>query len=275
MEPFILKNAEFFLIKEWMERFPDLVAGFTCKSGGVSEAHFSTMNVGLHVNDSFEAVSQNRKHMADLLGYPLNSWIGAEQTHEASIVKVSKEHAGKGALLYEESFKRTDGFYSIDQGILLTLCFADCVPLYFCHEKSRAIGTAHAGWKGTVNGIAEEMVRLYQKEGIDEKEIHVIIGPSICHNCYIVDEQVISLVQNRLEDLENKPYNHIKDNQYKLDLKQVNKEILLKAGILEENIQVSNLCTSCHEEHFFSHRRDKGKTGRMMSFIGWKEDLQV
>ncbi|MBU8877738.1 peptidoglycan editing factor PgeF [Bacillus sp. FJAT-29790] len=275
MEPFILKNSEYFVIKEWAEKFHGLTAGFTSKNGGCSQEPFSTMNVGLHVNDSFETVSQNRKRMANLLDFPLDSWIGAEQTHEVHIEKVSLDSAGKGSLLYDESFKGTDGFFTFEKGILLTLCYADCVPLFFCHEATGAIGAAHAGWKGTVYGIAREMVQLYQREGMDEKGIHVIIGPSICEKCYIVDDRVISLVENKLEDIENKPYNQVGDNQFHLDLKQLNKEILLKAGIMEKNMKVSNLCTSCDTDHFFSHRRDKGKTGRMMSFIGWKEDLQT
>lgn len=272
MEPFILKETRYFLIKEWVEKFPNLVAGFTSKNGGSSESHFSTLNLGLHVNDTTAHVRENRQCLADALQLPINKWLGAEQTHKVNIANAKRNDAGKGSLSYEESFKDTDGFFTIDKGILLTLCFADCVPLFFYHKESGAIGLAHAGWKGTVNGIAEEMVKKFRTEGIEEKEIHVIIGPSICRNCYIVDEPVISLVKNRLGHFGNEMFNQVQENQFKLDLKQVNKAILLHAGVSEENIQISNLCTSCHEEHFFSHRRDKGSTGRMMSFIGWKED---
>lgn len=275
MEPFILKEREFFLIKEWTDQFPGLAAGFTSKNGGLSESHFSTMNLGLHVCDSDEVVGKNRGRIADLLKFPIEYWVGAEQTHEVHIQKVTKKHAGKGSLLYEESFKGTDGFYTMDKGILLTLCYADCVPVYIHHENTGTIGIFHAGWKGTVNGIAREMVQTMQNEGIDEKELQIIIGPSICRNCYIVDRYVISFVDNILEEGENKSYNQIGDNQYNLDLKQLNKDILLKAGVMEKNIKVSNICTSCDHEHFFSHRRDKGKTGRMLSFIGWKEDLRA
>lgn len=272
MEPFILKDTRHFLIKEWMDKYPNLVAGFTSKNGGFSEADFSTLNLGLHVNDSITSVNENRRCVADALYFPVEHWVGAEQTHNVNIETVTKKDAGKGSLCYVESFKDTDGFLTFDKNILLTLCFADCVPLFFFHEDTGAIGLAHAGWKGTVNGIAEEMVKLYVSKGIKEKDIHVIIGPSICRNCYIVDVPVINLVKSRLGEVGDHIYNQIKEDQFELDLKEVNKAILLHAGVLEENIQVSDFCTSCHEEHFFSHRRDKGNTGRMMSFIGWKED---
>ncbi|WP_026581488.1 peptidoglycan editing factor PgeF [Bacillus sp. J33] len=273
MEPFLLKNEEFFIIKEWEKRFPNLTAGFTTKNGGCSQNEFDTLNLGLHVNDSHEAVSQNRKHLAGLLGFSTEKWVGAEQTHEVRIRKVSNSDKGKGALIYDDSFPATDGFFTYDKGVLLTLCYADCVPIYFLHEKTGAIGIAHAGWKGTVSGICKEMAKLYRNEGIELSEVQAVIGPSICEKCYIVDDRVISKVQKILEDVDAKPYNLVKDNQYHLDLKKLNKQILLNAGIQENNIMITGYCTSCHQDYFFSHRRDKGRTGRMMSFIGWKEEV--
>ena len=275
MEPFILEKNEFFTIDEWSRKNPGLIVGFSSKNGGVSKTPYSTMNLGLHVNDTLEAVQSNRQRMAELIHFPLSNWVGAEQTHGIHIEKIAKKDIGKGSLVYEDSFKSTDGFLTEDKGVLLTMCYADCVPLYFLHEDSGIIGLAHAGWKGTVGGIATEMIRKFESEGMDKKGIQVVIGPSICKNCYVVDERLITLVEKLLEEKDNKPYNQIEEQQYELDLKQLNYLLLLKAGINEENIKVTNFCTSCHSEHFFSHRRDKGMTGRMMSFIGWKEDMQV
>jgi YfiH family protein len=270
MEPFVLQKEEYFTIDHWVKKFPNLTVGFTTKNGGSSKEPFSSLNIGFHVNDEEKIVIGNRQLLADKLNYPLDSWVGAEQTHEVTVRKVTKKDRGVGAKDYLSAFKHTDGFFTVDQELLLTLCYADCVPLYFFHPDSGAIGIAHAGWKGTVNGIAEEMIQTFQSEGIEANNILVAIGPSICEDCYIVDDRVIKLVQNRLEHVERKPYNLISDHQYKLNLKECNKEILLSAGVKEENILITNLCTSCQTEYFFSHRRDKGKTGRMMSFIGWK-----
>lgn len=270
MEPFFLKNEQYYLIKDWVT--DSLIVGFTSKNGGVSKGDFSSLNVGLHVKDDPEAVCENRRIVGELLEFPLSSWVAAEQTHEQNIVKVGFNNRGRGATDYEDSFKSTDGLFTTESGVLLTLCYADCVPLYFYAPKVHAIGIAHAGWKGTVKGIGREMVRKYAEEQIAPKDILVVVGPSICENCYIVDDRVIGLVQNILEDVEEKPYNLISGNQYHLNLKELNRLILIKSGIPEANIQVSKHCTSCDETEFFSHRRDKGSTGRMMSFIGWKED---
>ncbi len=273
MEPFKLRNNECFFIDEWARENSRLMVGFTSKNGGFSRDPFSNMNLGLHVSDSLIDVRENRQKIAELLDFPLHSWVCAEQTHEIHIEKVTKKDGGKGSILYDDSFKRTDGFFTKEKGILLALCYADCVPLYFYHQDTGAIGIAHAGWKGTLGGIASEMIRIFESEGVEKEEIHVVIGPAICKNCYIVDERIIFLVEKLLEEDENKPYNQIGANQYELDLKQLNKAPLLKAGLNERNIQVTNLCTSCDNKYFFSHRKEKGKTGRMMGFIGWKEDL--
>lgn len=271
MDPFVLKEKEYFSLPNWVHIFPDLTVGFTTKNGGNSKAAFDSLNMGFHVKDTAEIVCDNRQILAERLTFPLPNWVGAQQTHEINIKKISKHEKGYGATNYETAFNGIDGFYTFENDILLTLCFADCVPIYFLHGESRAIGIAHAGWKGTVGGIAAEMIRKFQSEGIAANEISVAIGPSICENCYIVDDYVINLVHNKLEDVAILPYTKISAHQYQLNLKECNRLFLIKAGVPSENIQVTNLCTSCQSEHFYSHRRDQGKTGRMVSFIGWKE----
>jgi YfiH family protein len=271
MDPFILKEKEYFTIYDWVQQFSNLTAGFTTKNGGKSKGAFTELNLGFHVGDQVETVCKNRTLLANQLSFPLNNWVGAEQTHEIAIKKVTKADKGIGARDYSSAFKRIDGFFTLEKNVLLTLCYADCVPLYFLHPDSGAIGIAHAGWRGTVGGIAAEMIKIFQSEGIKTNEILAAIGPSICEKCYIVDDHVIDLVKNGLEDVEKNPYNKISDGQYQLDLKECNKQILLKAGLSPEHILVTQLCSSCEEDQFFSHRRDEGKTGRMMSFIGWKE----
>ncbi|MBT2725999.1 peptidoglycan editing factor PgeF [Bacillus sp. ISL-75] len=270
MEPFVLKNESFFSIESWIRQFPDLAAGMTTKNGGASKGNYETLNLGFHVGDDRSDVCINRGKVSELLNFPLNTWVGAEQTHGIHLKKISKADRGKGSKSYEDSFKDTDGFYTNEEGILLSLCFADCVPLFFIAPESRMIGIAHAGWKGTVGQIAKEMINAWGIEGINPQQIFVAIGPSICEKCYIVDQRVINLVENTLVDVETLPYNLINDGQYSLDLREVNRQIIVNSGVPGTNIQMTGFCSSCDKE-FFSHRRDQGRTGRMVSFIGWKE----
>lgn len=274
MEPFKLAELEFMEINRWIADNPALTAGFSMKNGGKSSGTFSSLNIGFHVNDRYEDVVDNRKHLAELLSFPLENWVGAEQTHEIHIEKITADHKGLGASRYGDSIKRTDGLYTFDKDVLLTLCYADCVPLFFMHRQSGAVAVAHAGWKGTVGGIAKEMVQVLEKEGVPAGEIECVIGPSICGDCYVVDDHVISFVKKIVDAGEIKPYNELNGGQYQLNLKKLNEQIMLRSGLKAEHIQVTNFCTSCDHELFFSHRKDKGKTGRMIAFIGWKEDYE-
>jgi YfiH family protein len=273
-EPFMKSEDQYLVIDSWTKEDPQLVAGFTTKNGGVSQNDFQTLNMGFHVNDRPGDVKANRHLVADGLSFPLDCWVGAEQTHETSIQRVRHSDVGRGAAEYASSFKRTDGFYTSDKNILLTLMYADCVPILFYAPNRGFVGVAHAGWKGTVGEIAPKMVKALQGEGISANEIFVVIGPSICQSCYVVDDKVIDNVQKLLEEYDEKPYTLISDGQYQLDLKRLNAFLLEKAGILKSHIEVSTYCTSCHEDLFFSHRRDKGRTGRLMGFIGWKGDIK-
>jgi len=271
MEPFILQDKEYFTIESWCEKHPQLTAGFSTKNGGLSEGALASLNIAFHVNDREETVRKNRQILADKLHFPMDNWISAEQTHKITIKEVTKADRGKGAYNYESAVPDTDGFFTLEKGVLLTLCYADCVPLYFFHPQTEAIGIAHAGWKGTVSGIAKEMMKVFNSHGIDSKEVQIVIVPSITERHYVVDRKVIDEV-DKISQSPIKPYKQISKGQYQLNLQLLNRQILVESGAKEECIHTTGYCTSEDKGYFFSHRRDHGKTGRMMSFIGFRED---
>ncbi|MCG6175187.1 peptidoglycan editing factor PgeF [Anoxybacillus sp. LAT_31] len=242
---------------------------FTTKRGGVSTGAFATLNLGMHVADDCDVVYENRKKVAEQLNVSLDRWVCADQVHGVHIEKVTNNHAGKGVRAYDTAVPHTDGLYTNERQLMLALCFADCVPLYFFSPSKKLIGLAHAGWKGTVHNIAGEMVKRWNEEGADD--IYVVIGPSIGRCCYVVDDRVIEFVQKALVNSPQSLYNETSKGQYALDLKEMNKQLLQQAGVPSERIAVSSYCTSCEQSLFFSHRRDGGKTGRMMALIGWRE----
>lgn len=271
IEPFVRKSEQVLELSSWKGLSADLlVAGFTTRVGGVSSNDYESFNLGLHVQDDTNKVVSNRKLLGTILGFPTSRWVCSEQTHDNKIVKVSSSDIGAGVYDYSDSIKDTDGLYTDDKNILLTLCYADCVPIFFYAPDRQLIGIAHAGWKGTVKNIAGAMVHKWQEEGVSPHEIYAAIGPAIGKCCYVVDDYVINFVRE-LELKGANIYSEKEDSQYQLDLKQLNYELLKKAGIKENQISVSSNCTSCENTLFFSHRKDNGKTGRMMSFIGIKE----
>lgn len=275
LEPFQFQHVESLLfLRPWMDLSDKLVVGFTTKNGGFGKEDYETLNLGLHVQDKPSTVVANRQTVADQLKMPLSKWVCAEQVHKNLIMKVTEADSEKGVYDYKEGIPQTDGIYTNRKELLLTLCFADCVPLYFFAPKHGMIGLAHAGWKGTVEDIGGEMIKRWTEEGIPLNDIYAAIGPAIEGCCYIVDDRVIDLVKNVLgADNDGSPfYTVVSEGQYSLNLKEVNKHLLQKAGVQEDHLLVSDLCTSCREDVFFSHRRDGGKTGRMLSFIGYRED---
>jgi polyphenol oxidase len=270
-EPFKQSNESILLVEEWSHSFPSLTVGFTTKNDGFSESPFKSLNMGLHVDDLEQSVVKNRQKLSDLLNFPLNKWIGAQQTHETTVQWVSKEDAGNGSSEYESALRKTDGLITNQSGILLTMCYADCVPLYFIEPQTKLIGIAHAGWKGSVGNIAGKMVEKFESRGVTPDKIKVVIGPSICKTCYQVNHIVIDEIEKVTSSDQERPYTQVGNDQFQLDLHKLNTQLLLSRGVLKNNIVISTYCSSCEDHLFYSHRRDNGKTGRMMSFIGWKE----
>ncbi|WP_245308313.1 peptidoglycan editing factor PgeF [Halalkalibacter urbisdiaboli] len=269
LEPFIENDKEYLLLEPWRQLHPELVVGFSTRVGGVSQPPFDSLNLGLHVNDSSKAVIENRRILAKKLGIPVEQWVGSEQVHRASITKVTAKDAGMGILELDSAIKGMDGIYTNEKNLLLTSLYADCVPLYFFSPKQMYIGLAHAGWRGTVKGIGPNMVKiLSEDEGIPLEEIYVAIGPCISQEAYEVDEEVIAEVNHVLPEKHRKSCYHTNTNKgYQLNLREVNKCLLMESGIKVENILVSSICTSS-DSRMYSHRTEAGKTGRMMSFIG-------
>ncbi|MCP3761919.1 peptidoglycan editing factor PgeF [Domibacillus sp. A3M-37] len=269
-EPFKKTGSGLFHMEKWEKEEPGLSAGFTSKEGGSGK--YNGLNMAFHVHDEPASVQQNRKNTGQVIGFPVDKWIGCEQTHDVHIAHVSNRDIGRGALDYETAFSSTDGLYTDDAGVLLTLCYADCVPLYFIDRVTKRIGTAHAGWKGAVSGIGPIMIKKWEQEGSCLQDIEVAIGPSICGSCYKVGASVITAAEKWYKPGEEVPFSPVPNepDMYYFSLQTFNKDLLIKKGISPENIYMTALCSSCSPD-FFSHRRDRGYTGRMMGYIGWKE----
>lgn len=272
MEPFQIQSKQWMALHTWMNLHSNLVAGFTTKNDGVSSFPSNALNLAFHVGDQEENVQENRKRLAEQLDFPVQQWVSTEQVHGTDITLITSTERGKGAYSLETCISSTDGLITRESNILLTLCYADCVPLYFFDPVTKWIGVAHAGWKGTTGNIAGKMVNALCEQGAKTHDIQVAVGPSICEKCYKVDSRVISAVDAVLNEQDLKPYQEIEKGQFLLDLKKLNVQLLKNTGIPETNILSTDYCSSCDQELFFSHRRDQGKTGRMLSFIGWREN---
>lgn len=267
MDVFQKEGIEQLRLSKWEKLHPGLCAGFTTRNGGKEPGTYGTLNMSFNVSKVYEHVQANRALLAERIDFPVANWVSAEQVHQTHIHIVRAVDKGKDAGISETSISGVDGLLTNETGLLNTVFFADCVPLFFFEPTSGYIGLAHAGWRGTVGRMAEKMVRKLDEMGADISKLLVAVGPAISAPFYEVDEHVISHVDKHLI-----PYvAHKKANdRYLLDLKALNKYILIQAGVHDTHIDVSAYCTYQDETMFFSHRRDHGKTGRMMGFIGFR-----
>nr|WP_232510264.1 peptidoglycan editing factor PgeF [Paenibacillus crassostreae] len=264
------------MLDPWQE-FHSITVGFTGRSGGTSQPPYDSLNCAFHVNDDPIDVINNRQRIVDTLGFSLDSWTCGEQVHSNHIEKVNHIDIGRGKKDRSTAFQNTDGLLTNVPGVLLTSFYADCVPLYFLDPIKQVVGLAHAGWKGTVLQIAANMVdKMKQDYGSNINDIRAAIGPSIGACCYEVDDKVMSRVYELEKDTRGNNQHVTNWYQYKdngksmLNLKEINRQIMMKAGILPTHIECTSWCTSCHHDLFFSYRKDGGVTGRMASWIGIK-----
>ncbi|HEY8393239.1 MAG TPA: peptidoglycan editing factor PgeF [Thermaerobacter sp.] len=247
-----------------------LFLAFTTRAGGFSEGPFATLNLGRSVGDRPEIVQRNRERLLAATGERWHWVAAARQVHGRGVVVASR-----AAPWPAEQPPQADALVTTEPGVLLFATFADCVPVFLWGEAGGAgrrcgVALAHAGWRGTVAGVAAAAARRLAAElGTGPEALSALIGPSIGPCCYEVGEPVLSALRAAFpwyEDVlspspRGEPYRH-------LDLWQANRRILIDAGLRNENISVAGLCTACDTERFYSHRASGGRTGRMAGLIG-------
>jgi len=257
-------------------RFAELEAGFSTRLGGVSRAPWHSLNTALHVGDADGDVIRNRRRIAAGLGWPFEAWTSASQVHGNRVYRVTAEDRGKGRARPEDAVAEADALITDVPGTLLVMYYADCVPLYFYDPDHSAIGLAHAGWRGTALDVAGETVRAMEAAfGTRPDRLYAAIGPSIGPCCYEVDEPVLCRLLPLAETLQRfvgpgaealtAP---ARPGRAAANLKEFNRRLMMKAGILPSRIEISRWCTGCRTDLFFSHRREGGKTGRMAAWLG-------
>ena len=249
-----------------LERTGLVKHGFSTRIGGVSEGIYSSMNLSFTRGDDENAVRENYRRMAKALGVKEDSFVLAAQTHTTNVHKVTLDNR-------DEKLRDVDGLITDVPGICLVTSYADCVPLYIIDPVHRAIGLSHSGWRGTVGKIGETTLRKMAEEyGTKAEDVIAAIGPSICQDCYEVNEDVIDQFKEAFHSKHWDDLFYQKVNRkYQLNLWKANEIILLEAGVQRENIAVTNVCTCCNSETLYSHRASKGQRGRLAAFMGLVE----
>lgn len=241
---------------EHFNQYKNLSHCFTTRIGGHSNGVFTSLNMGFGRGDEYDLVMKNYQLVAGQLGMDISQMVLSNQVHGDTIMRVGKKDMGKG-ILFESDLLGVDGFLTNEKGVGLTLFFADCVPLYFFDPNHEVVAMAHAGWKGTVLQVGKKMIeRMALEFGTRPQDIIAGIGPSICGDCYEVSLDVKKQFDLSFNDdiIAQVVKNGVSDEKFMIDLKRTNRLLMEEAGVLPSNIEVSNLCTKCHKDLFFSHR---------------------
>ena len=230
-----------------------VTAGISLRTGGVSHAPYTSLNLAEHVGDDTNAVATNRKILFQQTG--LRDPRYCHQVHGNCVIDVDNP---TGAFL--ENPPEADALISAQGGVTLGIFTADCVPIFILDVETPAIGIAHAGWRGTFARIAvNTLAEMKDSFGTVAANCRVHLGPSIQKCCYTVDTELLTQFAEHFGSTVHDGTN--------LSLQTANVNQLVEAGFPSDAISISPLCTACRTDLFYSHRAENGRTGRMLSFI--------
>jgi polyphenol oxidase len=238
-----------------------VVAAFTGRAGGTSEAPYATLNLGLRVGDDLRRVLANRRRVATVLGLAGRPWALARQVHSATVLRVKAGRLGQGPPEARPPLADGDGLVTADPGVVLAVLTADCAPVLLADPAAGAVGAVHAGWRGLAAGVVEAGVAAMTELGADPAGCVGLVGPAVGGCCYEVGPQVREAVGGRLPAA----LVTTRDGRPALDPAAGAAQALRRAGVGQ--VRVAGECTFDQEERFFSHRRDHGHTGRQAGLI--------
>lgn len=229
--------------------------GIFTRHGGTSPEPWATLNLGGTVGDDVQAVRRNHEMIYEILDIAGKQACTTWQVHGADVI------VAHGSIQGRKWLARADGVITNKKDVPLVMRYADCVPLLFYDPQKEALGLAHAGWRGTVQGMGANMVKAMQQAyGSRPQDIRVVIGPSISLEKFQVGEEVVESVQNHFGTLDGLMRRDPDDGTAYIDLWEANRRDLANAGV--DNIEISGICTYQNTQDFYSHRAEKGKTGR-------------
>lgn len=242
---------------------------FSSRLGGVSKAHLGTMNLSYTRGDDTECVDENYHRIAQVLGCEVGDIVCSDQTHTTNVRKVTAKDKGKGVIRTRD-YADVDGLITNEPGIVLATFYADCVPLYIVDPVHKAIGLSHSGWRGTVNKMGAVTLKEMEKEyGTKSEDVYVAIGPSICQDCYEVSQDVAQAFEEAFLNQQNRKQMLYQKNEekFQLNLWYANYCVFREAGVLDEHIEITDVCTCCNPDILFSHRASKGMRGNLGAFL--------
>jgi YfiH family protein len=239
-----------------------VVAAFSGRSGGTSDGPHHSLNLGLKVGDDLRRALANRRRVATVLGLAGVPWAIARQVHSARVLPVEDARSlGQGPPEAKPPVGEGDGLVTAAPGVVLVVLTADCAPVLLADPAAGVVGAVHAGWRGLAAGVVEEGVAALAALGADPAATVGLVGPAVGGCCYEVGADVRAAVGDRYPAA----LATTRDGRPSLDPAAAAAAALAAAGLGE--VRVAGECTHDLAERFFSHRRDRGVTGRQAGLV--------
>ena len=253
---------------------PGVVHGFSTRLGGVSTGHLAQLNLrGSEASgDSPEHIQENYRRFCQAVGLDCGRAVLSKQVHETTVRIVTGADAGRG--LHRPADYTADALVTCEAGLPLFVFSADCIMILLYEPQARCIGAVHAGWRGTAGRILSKTVEAMAATfGADPAKIHATIGAGIGLCCFETHGDVPEAMTAAMGE-EARPFLHPRDGKWMVDLKGLNRRQLELAGVPSPQIDVSPLCTACHPELFWSHRKMGDARGVQAAAIMLEETAQ-
>lgn len=259
-----------YLTYKALEEIPFVKHAFSTRLGGVSKGVFESMNMAFNRGDRPYAVIENYKRLCASAGFEYESLVASAQDHHTVVRAVTAKERGIG-IYRPRDMESVDALVTNDPEVTLVTYYADCTPLFFIDIVHRAVGLAHAGWKGTVGRIGTEVLKKMEEcYATGPQDVVVAIGPAISGCCYEVNPPCAQEFL-KMTDLQTDKFVFKAENQkYKVDMIEANRQILVQAGVIPGNIFISDLCTKCNSDLLWSHRATRGHRGTMCALLALK-----
>lgn len=237
----------------------------TTRLGGLSQGPYDSLNLGAHAGDVPERVRLNRRSVQAALGRRLLEPVVGEQVHGIRAETVGELHAGTRWQASEPALAGTDALITGTARLPLVTLAADCLPLALVDPDRRVGAVVHAGWRGLADGVIESaLAAMARTWGTLAADVTAWLGPAIGPCCYEVGPEVAARFPAAAEPGSG--------DRSRLDLRREASRRLAALGVVDENLTGLDLCTCCHPDLFFSHRRasreGKPTTGRQ-ALILW------
>lgn len=241
----------------------------TTRQGGVSRGMaYGSMNPGRYTSDDPEAVCENLSILAGWIGLPMERIVMPHQTHEDRLLTVDAAFLSQPSETQRLLLEGVDGVMTADAELCVAVSTADCVPLLFYAPDRGVVAAVHAGWRGTVKGIARKaLLRMRDEWDCDPAQMCVGMGPAISQAAFEVGEEVVIAFQEAGFPLYRLMRRDPGNGKAHIDLWGANRWQLQEAGVPASQIEVSGICTYTHWERFFSARRLGVASGRIVSGI--------